>query len=158
MKPLPRRAAWGAGLALAAGLACADAPPAPMNAAKARLHYIHHCIGCHRMDGSGLPASNVPSMRGALGRFLQVPGGREFIVQVPGVMNSALNDAEIARLMNWLLPTVSAPTVPADTPPYTADEVARLRQLRPADVMATRRALSEALRARGITLDAPEPN
>ena len=66
-------------------------------------------------------------------------------VQVPGVMNSPLNDAEVAALMNWLLPAVSAQTLPAGLAPYTADEVARLRAARPADVLGTRRRLMQAL-------------
>jgi cytochrome c553 len=107
-----------------------------------RLQYVQFCSGCHLPDGSGSPAFGVPSMRGLLGQFLQVPGGREFIVQVPGVMNSALSDADIANLMNWLLPVVSAPTLPAaGFKPYTAQEIGRLRTSRPADVPAVRATL-----------------
>jgi cytochrome c553 len=106
-----------------------------------RLQYVQFCSGCHLPDGSGSPAFGVPSMRGLLGQFLQVPGGREFIVQVPGVMNSALPDADIANLMNWLVPAVSAKTLPAKFPPYTAQEIGRLRTSRPADVPAVRAAL-----------------
>jgi mono/diheme cytochrome c family protein len=106
-----------------------------------RLQYVQFCSGCHLPDGSGSPAFGVPSMRGLLGQFLQVPGGREFIVQVPGVMNSALSDADIANLMNWLLPVVSAPTLPAKFQPYTAQEIARLRTSRPANVPAVRETL-----------------
>jgi mono/diheme cytochrome c family protein len=104
-----------------------------------RLQYLQYCSGCHLPDGSGSPAFGVPSMRGLLGQFLQVPGGRQFIVQVPGVMNSALSNADIAALMNWLVPAVSAPTLPArGFKPYTAQEIGRLRTSRPADVPAAR--------------------
>ena len=113
----------------------------PRQAAQARFQYMQHCMGCHLPDGSGAPEKGIPSMHGMLGRFLQVPGGRAFIVQVPGVMNASLNDAEVARLMNWLLPQVSATTLPADTAPYTAEEIRQLRQTRPTDVPATRAAL-----------------
>lgn len=112
---------------------------------RARLQFVRYCSGCHHQDGSGSPEFGVPSMRGLLGQFLQVPGGRAFIVQVPGVMNSALGDAEIARLMNWLLPAISAPTLPAGFQPYTAAEIARLRTTRPADVPATRAKLVEQI-------------
>jgi mono/diheme cytochrome c family protein len=122
-------------LAAAAGAWAGD------DAAHARLQFLQHCSGCHLPDGSGSPAHGVPSMRGVLGEFLRVPGGREFIVQVPGVMNSALPDAEIARLMNWLLRAVSAETLPADLAPYTEQEIARLRGSRPADILAARAAL-----------------
>ena len=111
-----------------------------------RLQYLQFCSGCHLPDGSGSPAFGVPSMRGLLGQFLQVPGGREFIVQVPGVMNSALSDADIAALMNWLLPAVSAPTLPAGGfRPYTAQEIGRLRTTRPADVPAARAPLIQKI-------------
>ncbi len=113
----------------------------PKQAGQARLHYMQHCMGCHTPDGSGAPEKGIPSMRDMLGKFLAQPGGREFIVQVPGVMNAALSDAEVAQLMNWLLPQVSAASLPADTRPYTGAEIARLRQNRPLDVPATRQAL-----------------
>ena len=58
--------------------------------------------------------------------LLTLPGGREYLVQVPGVMNSGLSDADTARLMNWLLPQVSAETLPPGTLPYDAAEIARL--------------------------------
>ncbi|NDY91245.1 c-type cytochrome [Ideonella livida] len=113
----------------------------PRQVAQSRLHYMQHCMGCHLADGSGAPDKGIPSMQGALGRFLAVPGGREFIVQVPGVMNAALTDAEVAQLMNWLLPQVSVSTLPPDTAAYTAAEISRLRQTRPLDVPAARAAL-----------------
>ena len=106
--------------------------------ARAQLQYLQHCSGCHLVDGSGSPGKGIPSMRGTLGRFLQVPGGREFIVQVPGVMHSPLRDGEIANLMNWLVPAVSADSVPAGFQPYSTEEIARLRASRPADIMAVR--------------------
>jgi len=119
-------------------------------ASAARLNYIQYCAGCHLMDGGGAPQRGIPSMHdGALGRFLQVPGGREFIAQVPGVMNSPLNDRQIADLMNWLLPAMADPRTPAAAtapmPPYSADEIARLRKSRPADVLGARAQLIERM-------------
>ena len=128
-------------LLLSASLATGRGAWAAGNEERAQLQYLQHCSGCHLVDGSGSPSKGVPSMRGALGQFLRVPGGREFIVQVPGVMNSALRDADIANLMNWLLPAVSSETLPAGFQPYTPQEIARLRTSRPADVMAVRATL-----------------
>lgn len=136
------------GLALCTGAACAADGPA-----KARLQYLQYCVGCHGMDGSGAPTKGVPSMRGTLGRFLQQPGGREFIVQVPGVMNSPLSDRDIADLMNWLLPQVSAPTLPASLAPYEASEISRLRASRPVDVPAQRQRLIDAALASGLRIE-----
>ena len=141
-------------LATLALLSCLAGTAAADEIARARMNFIHHCAGCHLVDGSGAPSKGIPSMRGTLGQFLKVPGGREFIVQVPGVMNSPLGDGEIASLMNWLLPYVASATTPANTPPYTADEIARLRKHRPLDVITTRRQLIAGLHQAGITIDA----
>jgi len=130
--------------ALAAGL-CTVTIAAADDPTRARLQYLQHCAGCHLADGSGEPAKGIPSMRGPLGLFLTVPGGREFIVQVPGVMNSPLSDADTANLMNWLLPTLTADTLPPGTAPYTTAEIARLRSTRPVDVMAVRAELMSRL-------------
>lgn len=129
--------------ALLLPLAAAADGPAP-NAARARLHYVQHCIGCHHLDGTGAPDKGIPSMQGLLGRFAATAEGRDYIVQVPGVMNSPLNDADIAAMMNWLVPEMS-PEPPARFAPYTADEIARLRKTRPADVAAVRRRLIDTL-------------
>lgn len=126
-------------------------PAAQAEPGKARLNYLQYCSGCHQVDGSGLPASAVPSMRGTLGQFLQVRGGREYIVQVPGVMNSPLSDAQVAELMNWLLPAVSAETLPrGGVTPYTAAEVSRLRASRPVDVMGARQRLVTEIAATAV--------
>ena len=137
----------------AAAAGHAEPPSDAASAAHAERHFILACSGCHLADGSGSPAKGIPSMRGALGRFLQVPGGREFIVQVPGVMNSPLKDREIAELMNWLVPHVSADTAPLAMAPYTEDEIARLRRTRPVDVPAARKAVVARAHAAGIEID-----
>ena len=64
--------------------------PPSREAVQSRFNYMQHCMGCHLPDGCGAPDKGIPSMRDMLGQFLAVPGGRAFIVQVPGVMNSAL--------------------------------------------------------------------
>lgn len=124
--------------------AAAAGGPAP-DAARARLHYVQHCIGCHHLDGTGAPDKGIPSMQGLLGRFAATAEGRAYIVQVPGVMNSPLNDTDIAALMNWLVPAMSGSGQARFGPPYTADEIARLRKTRPADVAAARRRLIDHL-------------
>jgi hypothetical protein len=119
---------------------------------RARRNYTHHCVGCHHIDGSGAPDKGIPSMREQLGRFLLVPGGREFIVQVPGVMHTPLGDGEVAELMNWLLHEISSTTVPAGAPAYTEDEIRRLRRTRPADIPGARARLVRLAAERGIEI------
>lgn len=88
-------------------------------------------------------------MRGYLGNFLQVSGGREYIVQVPGSANARLDDEALAALMNWLVMEMG-PNVPANFKPYTAAELAvlRLKWLRsPAE---TRQHLVSEINRRGL--------
>lgn len=120
-------------------------------ATSARSLYVVHCAGCHGRDGAGSDVGRVPDMRGA-GHFLQVAGGREFLIQVPGVMGSGLDDAQVAALTNWVLTTLAAPSVPAQHQPYSADEVRRARAQPPLDVAATRERLVAAARTQGLTL------
>lgn len=127
----------------------ASAQPAASNP---RTLYVLNCAGCHALDASGVPDKGVPSMRGALGHFLQLPEGRAFLVQVPGVNNAGLNDEQIALLTNWTIRQFSADTAPAGWPPYTAAEVARARSQRPADVMRVRAELVQRLQRDGYAL------
>jgi len=55
------------------------------------LDYAVTCQGCHRADGAGTPGT-VPALAGSVGKFLRVPGGREFLVRVPGVAQAPLDD------------------------------------------------------------------
>ena len=101
-------------------------------------------MGCHLEDGSGAPG-RVPSLVGQMGRFLRVPGGRAYLVQVPGAAQSTLDDAALAALLNWMLRTFSPAELGADFAPYAADEVARYRAVRPTDVSKLRAELLERL-------------
>jgi len=108
--------------------------------ARARQNYILNCQGCHLADGSGFPGK-IPNMRGFVGNFLRVQGGREFIVQVPGVANAPLSDAELAAVVNWLLLSFSREQLPEDYQPYTAAEVASLRRSTLLDIGPVREGL-----------------
>lgn len=116
------------------------------------LNYRQYCSGCHLEDGSGAPAKGIPNMRGVLGHFLRVEGGREFIVRVPGVSHTPLADADVAELMNWLLSGIAQPSLPAQAEPYTAAEIGRLRRTRMVDIPGTRAGLVARLREAGYPL------
>jgi hypothetical protein len=113
---------------------------APSAVADPWTDYALNCRGCHRPDGSGLP-DGAPSFRGQLGKFLWVPGGREYMIRVPGTSQSELSDARIAALLNWLVREFSASEVPPDFVPFTAEEVARHRRPPLTDVARARRVL-----------------
>ena len=111
----------------------------------AEADYMLNCQGCHLPDGSGFPARQVPDLRNQMGRFLSVPGGREFLVQVPGSAQTALNDADLAHLLNWMLLRFSAAQLPANFQPYTAAEVGALRKQPLAQVSEVRSELLERI-------------
>lgn len=122
-----------------------------------RVDYVLNCQGCHLPDGRGKPGS-VPDLRGDLGRFLSVPGGREYLVRVPGTAQSELSDARVAALLGWMLEAFSPEAVPADFPPYSADEVARLRRRPLLDADETRSALLRAIASLGRPAATPVPS
>jgi len=117
-----------------------------------RAHYVLHCAGCHGVDGTGAPEKYVPDLR-QLGRFLRVDGGRSFVIQVPGVMGSGLDDRQVAEVTNWLLGTLARSSVPEGTAPYSVDEVVRARAQPLVDVAAARARLVQQAQARGVALN-----
>jgi mono/diheme cytochrome c family protein len=131
--------------ALVAALGCCALLAAPATA-DPRVDYMLNCRGCHGPDGAGAPGA-APSFRGQLAKFLWVPGGREYLVRVPGTAQSELDDARTAALLNWLLHEFSAAEIPAGFTPYGADEVAPLRHAPLADVWGTRSQLLRVLAA-----------
>ncbi len=140
-----RRAA--AALFLASALA-ANPLAGPALAGGPGLDYVLNCQGCHLPDGRGMPGK-VPSFRGQVARFLGVPGGREFLVQVPGVARANLPDERIAALLNWLLRRFDPDHLPGTFRPYSSAEVARLRaspEVRVADRRARLIAAIEGLK------------
>ncbi|WP_338759350.1 cytochrome C [Massilia sp. METH4] len=113
-----------------------------LDVVKVRAMHRLYCAGCHQLDGSGVPASGVPDMRGTLGHFQRTPAGRAFLIQAPGARNSQITDAELAALTNWQLREFSPTTLPPDFKPYTAEEVSGYRANPPLDVTAVRGAIA----------------
>jgi mono/diheme cytochrome c family protein len=110
--------------------------------ARARVDYMINCQGCHLPDGSGFPGK-VPNMRGEVGKFLGVDGGREFLVLVPGAANAPIDNERLAHLMNWMLKEFSPAELPADFRPYDAAEVGKLRKSPFSSVVQLRERLVE---------------
>ena len=104
-----------------------------------REDYVLHCAGCHKMDGSG--SEVVPSLD-RIGDVTAAPGGREYLVRVPGVAQAPLSDARLAQLMNWLIGQHAV--VPLNGP-YTAAEVKRLRKQPLRDPLAARKKILGAI-------------
>jgi len=115
----------------AAGIVAAQSPPgdAPAgvaNAGRAWQNWTLNCQGCHRQDGTG-SAGTAPSLAGTVSKFLTVPGGREYLGRVPGVATSALPNADLAELMNWMFWRFDKEHLPTGFLPFTAEEIGRLR-------------------------------
>jgi hypothetical protein len=105
----------------------AESTPAGVeNPQRAWQHWTLNCQGCHRPDGTGSEGT-TPSLKGIVGRFLSVPGGREYLGRVPGVATSPLSNADLSELMNWMLWRFDKEHLPANFQPFTAAEIGQLR-------------------------------
>lgn len=151
------------GTAVAQSLPGPDNRSAPGNATPAtppreagyrpQVNYQLECSGCHRTDGQGSRANDVPRMKDFVGHFLEVEGGREFLVRVPGVSQSSFNDAQLAALLNWMLASdIAGDSTPADFVPYTTAEVTALRAHPLDEIDATRNVLLQRMRDQQIAV------
>ena len=89
--------------------------------------YMMECQGCHLADGSG-GLNSIPPLRNSVAKFPAVPGGREYLVQVPGVALSSLSDPDITAVLNWMLTKFGPIEWTSRYAPYTVEEVATLRK------------------------------
>ena len=128
-------------VALAAG-ACATA----LHASPAQ-DYTLYCMGCHGAQAQGVPGK-IPPLAGSVSLFMRSAEGRDYILRVPGAANSALPDAQLTAVLNWLAESYGAPGAPPPVP-FTVDEVARVRRTPLADVQARRREVVRSLAATG---------
>ena len=93
------------------------------------VNYMLHCQGCHLPGGIGHPGI-VPTLSNNVGKFLHVPGGREYLVQVPGSAQSSLDNEQLAEVLNWLVREFDQKHTPKDFSGYTAQEVEEYRTVR----------------------------
>jgi hypothetical protein len=131
------RGEWPSPRWLLAGLlnaGCACATPTVV------ADYMLNCQGCHLPDGSGYAERGVPDLKFS-GTLVQLDGGREYLVRVPGVSQSGLDDGRLAALLNWVLERFAADTLPGGFRRYTAGEVAAWRGQPYADPASVRRGL-----------------
>ena len=133
---MKRRGRYAATAAIASAILAWNAPPRIARADPPAQMYMLNCWGCHRPNGEGIPGT-APALRGAAD-FLRVPGGREYLISVPGVALSALSNEQVADVMNWILKSFSKDRLPADFKPYTAGEIARARTTHLMDIKTAR--------------------
>ena len=106
-----------------------------------RANYLLACRGCHLADGSGVPPE-VPSLRNTIGPLAASAEGRSYLVRVPAVLQSRLNDEQLADVLNWVLTEFNAETLPPDFRRFTTREVSAARKQVLADPIGFRRKLS----------------
>ena len=112
--------------------------------------YVLYCMGCHGAQAEGVPGK-VPPLAHALGRYMRTPAGRNYILRVPGAANSALSDAELAGVLNWLAQTFDGDELArSKAPPFSTAEVTGLRHSPLPSVSATRRAVVSDLATTGL--------
>ncbi len=114
-----------------AGLLCMQAIAAePANIpqfSKVQSDYLLACGGCHGESGVS-NARLVPDLRDQVGYFLNTPQGRRYLVQLPNVVTSALDDAALAGVLNFMVWDIGGAGAPAGASRYTAPEVSMLRR------------------------------
>ncbi|MDO6442739.1 MULTISPECIES: cytochrome C [unclassified Marinobacter] len=120
------------------------------------VNYQLQCLGCHLTNGEGSPRNDVPMMTGFVGNFLKVKGGREFLIQVPGSSLSALNNQQLADLLNWMLTDdgIASGSAPDGFKPYTGEEVEAYREVMIKDLPGYRLNLIKQIR--DLDIDIPE--
>ena len=124
-------------LLLLLSMAVTTVAVADINPARARFNYQMFCQGCHLPDGVGV--NDVPQLKGVVGLFLKTDAGREYLVRVPGVAASMLDDVQLTEVMNWMLPEFAGDSMTADFEPYTVTGLSALRR-NPLNEVQTHRA------------------
>lgn len=127
------------------GSIAAGAPrsPAPI--------FIQHCSGCHGLNGDGGGAtSGIPKFRDFVGAFAGDELGRTYVLHVPGIANTSLDDDAIAAVVNYVMTTWGGESLPKKFRAFTKTEVEARRRYPVSDIVALRREVVVRLRAKGI--------
>ena len=138
----PRRRSRGALAATALTLLLAAQAALAEEYALGSEHYVLHCSGCHGETGEGIP--QIAPTLAEMGELVKLAEGRTYLVRVPGVAQSALDDGALAALLNHLISRLGG-TRPE--PPYSSAEVGALRASPLRDPGAERRRILSSVQA-----------
>ncbi len=133
-----------------AGLCIVTAARADSPASSAEQNYVLRCQGCHGADGVGV-AHKIPSLRDSVGKLIRRDDGRDFLLRVPGASNSALSDAALAGVLNWLVERFAGEEAGKGTPDFTAAEVMAARRRPLVGVHRARLEIATRLAAAGLS-------
>jgi len=111
-------------LLLLAGMVLKSAHGAQMPVAR---QYALHCSGCHGLAGHGLASNGIPDLSEAW-LYAGTAAGRQYLISVPGVAASRLNDEETASMLNWVMTRFCGDHLAAGFTHFTAGEVASGRR------------------------------
>lgn len=120
----------------------------PVLEASPAQDYMLYCMGCHGTRAEGVPGK-IPPLANNLVRFMRSPAGRNYVLRVPGAASSALPDAQLAAVLNWVAETFDSSASSRRASPFTAEEVTRSRHSPLVSVSATRAAVVKSLAATG---------
>ena len=133
-------------------LAALLALPQGVRANSPEVTYMLHCSGCHGLSGAGNPAGGIPPFRDKVGVFSHLAEGRRYVANVPGVVGSSLNAAEIAEVLNYVMDTWAGPSLARAFIPFDEAEVAAYLRDPVADPVVLRREVAKKLEAQGLSV------
>ncbi|TAJ69371.1 MAG: cytochrome C [Phenylobacterium sp.] len=112
--------------------------------------YLLRCSGCHVSDGRGAVSAGIPPFETSIGHLAGDAEGRLYMVSVPGVAGSGLSPEQKASVLNYIVERWRGEAAQPER--FTSAEVARLAQVRPADVVSLRRRIVDRFASRGVRL------
>lgn len=124
------RILWTFFAASAVGLAMfgASSPGHGGQFTRGQSRYYEYCGGCHGLNGISA-RQHIPVLRAEVGRFLCTSDGRKYLIRLPNVAFSSMDDQTLAEAMNFVIFTLGQDSAPKGAAPYTAREVGQLRKL-----------------------------
>ena len=119
--------------------------------------YILKCSGCHRVDGTGAPEAGIPPFPGFIAPLAGNAEGRVYIAHVPGIVGSRLSNEQLSDVLNYVIDEWSGEDS-TDTPRFTAEELAELREVPVTNIVEYRRDVVTQLTEAGYPVaDYPWP-
>ncbi|GHT81475.1 hypothetical protein AGMMS49543_04070 [Betaproteobacteria bacterium] len=135
-------------LAISLLLVHSAAAAAESNTLSPHVNYLLRCSGCHGADGTGSKMGGIPAFPGLISSFASDDTGRTYVMHVPGVVSTGLDNREIAEVMNYIVARWGDPAVAV--PSFTAAEVDARRAIPVADIVVLRRDIARQLTAQGL--------
>lgn len=121
-----------------------------LQSSQAFKDYMLQCAGCHRYDGQGLTHRGIPNFNQSIGLFTRLPAGRDYMIRVPGASQSQLDNADLARVLNWIVAKFSPEEITPDYRPFPSAEVGASRRHRFDDVLKARTELTAKMNSMGL--------